>query len=332
MQDMAKLLTHLTSGWQGEALNGGGMIRVLNRSGRKPPLIWCFNSAHEFPTMAQGLGSDQPLIGLRSLHMVTPIGPNRFSEDEQTADLYMDLLLSSGLDLTGCAIGGNCQGGGIAAPLATRLLHSGVNVRTLIIMETQLPSPFPEHVGFVYGDRSEMFNPYLRGEDIEPKWNRLCRRWNAEIIPGAHGEYFTAENTRTTCAAIERLIQKGHQSNELPVDRCVEMRTATDLPGCVPAGVPLQIEFAPNPDCSSTSEDDPLALHYYWVSKSSGLLEAPEALVFPTRNSNESAITLALCSPEVAGEWNLRMFLCRLNSGPVAWRYFDQKRFAISVQ
>lgn len=331
MPAMLKLLSHLTSRWEGEALGKFGLIRILNASGKKPPLIWCFNGAHEFPMLAQGLGSDQPVIGLRSLHMVTPNGPNRYVDDEQTAEMYAELLLSTDLDLSTCAVGGNCQGGGIAIPLATRLLRAGREVQTLILMETRLPTPFPRPVGFVYGDRSEMFNPYLQGEDIEPKWDRLCRKWTTEIIPGSHGEYFTPENSQTTCDAIGRLLEGGREQSTSEVEAQSPSLAPISLPKSVQTSSALNLEFIWSPAAIDPTPDEPLTLHSFWVSTTSGLIEAEGTPISPKPDSAGSLITVSLQAPDRAGDWDLRLFLCRAKSGPVEWRFYDQLHYPMCI-
>ena len=332
MESQVNLLTHLKSSWEGEEISGRGLIHMLNPSGRRPTLIWCFNAAHEFPTMANGLGADQPLIGLRSLHLVTPNGPNRYFQDEQTADLYAELLLSSGLELEGCAIGGNCQGAGVATPLATRLLRAGVDVKTLVIMEAGLPSPFPGHVGFVYGDHSEMFNPYLRGEQPETRWNLLCQRWNVEIIPGTHGEYFTPENSQTTCDAIDRLMDMSHQKGAPPNEVSGECLEPIDLPQTIKAGERLELALRSTVNIRGEPKDAPLALLYFWVSDVHGLFEADEAPVLEMIDTAGSLYRVMLNVPEHAGEWELRIFLCRAEGGPVQWQLYDQKRYRLCVE
>nr|WP_321337453.1 hypothetical protein [Breoghania sp.] len=332
MLNRFKLLAHLSSSWEGEDVAGNGLVHMLNSSGSRPALLWCFNAAHEFPLMAGGLGGDQPLIGLRSLHLVTPNGPNRYSQDEKTADLYADLLLSSGLELDGCAIGGNCQGAGVATPLAARLLQAGIDVKTLVIMEARLPSPFPGHVGFVYGDRSEMFNPFLRGEQPEARWDMLCQRWNLEIIPGSHGEFFGPENGQTTCDAIDRLLDMGHRKDAPAYEARGQSLEPIDLPQRVTAGERLELGLRSTTQMRADPEDAPLVLLYFWVSDVHGLVEVDEPPHLTEIDAAGSPDRVLLKVPELSGDWDLRVFLCRAKGGPVQWQVHDQKRYRLRVE
>lgn len=330
MSRTTALLMHLTSEWEGEPVGDSRLIRILNPAGRRTPLIWCYNSTAEFPAMARGLGPDQPLIGIRSLHLVTPNGPNRYADDERTAELYADALLASGLDLDGCAIGGNCQGGGIAFHLAAQLLLAGLRVPTLILMEMQSPLPFPGTVGLIYGAQSEMFNPFLRGEQPEAKWARLFHRPVVEIIPGAHGEYFTDENYQTSCNAIARILEHGAQA---PLCADVQGAMALELvdpPQIARAAQPLELVVRPCADAVSC--DEPMVMHYLWASATDGLREAAETPVWAaSAGGPDRPVRIAVEAPELAGDWEFRLFLCREAGGPVAWKSHNARRYRLKV-
>ncbi|WP_225030461.1 hypothetical protein [Xinfangfangia pollutisoli] len=324
-----KLLKHLMSDWEGALVGESRLLRILNPAGRKPPLIWCYNSAPEFPAMAQELGPDQPVIGIRSLHLVTPNGPKRFAEDEWAAGLYAEALLASGLALEGCAVGGNCQGGGVAAPLAARLVQSGLRVGMLVLMETQSAAPYPGHVGLLYGAESEMFNPYLRGERLEPTWDRLFESWSVEIVPGAHGTYFTPENRATTCAGIARLLRDGlaRPARHTTAGIALEL---IGLPQSAAAGQPLEVLIRPTAALQGAARAQDLVLHPLWVNAAAGFRVQAEVPRLPASATAEP-LRIVVDAPEPAGEWELRLFPCREKFGPVDWTYHNEKRYHLAL-
>jgi hypothetical protein len=176
-----------------------------------------------------------------------------------------------------------------------------------------------------------MFNPYLQGEDIEPKWDRLCRKWTTEIIPGAHGEYFTPENVQTTCDAIGRLLETSRAQNASEEDAQSPSLVPICPPKSVPAGSWLDIEFIWSPASAHSMPNAPLTLHSFWVSTTSGLVEAAEIPISPNPDSAGSLVKITLQAPDRAGDWDLRIFLCRAKSGPVEWRYYDQLHYPMCV-
>ena len=306
MERRRNLLKHLTSDWAGEPLNGHGTVRILNRNGTRPPIIWCFNVQNEFPTLAAGLGPDQPLIAVRSLHLVGSFGMERFHQNLETADEYTRIIESCpDLDLTDCVVGGNCQGAYISFRIAENLLARRAKVRCVISMEAEPFLPLPCPVGFVFGAYSELFNPFLRGEDPEEKWRAMFEAAMVEIVPAKHGEFFKPENNPALCAAISRLMAK-------------ELETRVDLPP-----VDVSLEVCGQPDvlaaggrttipvrlATSGGEDPtllgPLNLRYAWVSVEKGLFVGPDSQTLPNTPGDREPVMACVDVPPDAGAWDL---------------------------
>jgi hypothetical protein len=314
------LLKHLTKEWAGEPIDDAGLVRILNRTGKRPPLIWCFNGQREFPMLAAGLGPDQPVIGLRSLHMVERVGPTRYRNDQIAAELYLNALLSC-VDLDECFVGGNCQGAGIAIHIASSLLKAGKNVRALIIMEAQPILPFPGRVGLIFGDRSEMFNPFLRGESPQARWKTLFSDPVLEIVPGTHGEYFRDENFPALCEAIARIIdfREGDRgAAKAPVEVSLDL---IEPPSSLKARTksPIQIRYTSRV-AADLQEIGPVVVSFLWISAEHGPSDQSETHPLPIRPGGAvDTLTALVEAPAKAGNWGLHAFPCRENAGPVSW-------------
>lgn len=322
MKKRIGLLRHLASNWGGDVLDENGLIRILNRNGTCPPLIWCYNANGEFATMAAGLGHDQPLIGLRSLHLVEPMGPTRFSSDAATANLYAQTLLSlPELDLEGCSVGGNCQGAGIAIHLAAKLLAADRSIHALITMEAESPVPFPGRVGHIFGARSEMYNPFLRGETPEAKWRMLFSHPMIEIIPGAHGEYFREENYEALCRAVTTIITPSAEGNALPIHPIDIAIDQVILPPSPKAGDSVPITFR---SVSKVTENlahmGEIFFYYLWISDEHGVSNRNGTGALPiTIGGGEDVVHSLIDLPIESGQWQFHLFACSENAGPISW-------------
>ncbi|MFD1808888.1 hypothetical protein ACFSHQ_14425 [Gemmobacter lanyuensis] len=100
-------------------------------------------------------------------------------------DHYADILLDC-LDGGLSFIGGNCQGVGVAAQLTARWSLAGRTCKSFIALEVEPSFPLPCPVALLFGAESELFNPYLRGEEHSAKlrWERMFPRPAAHIVPG----------------------------------------------------------------------------------------------------------------------------------------------------
>ncbi|MCB8839933.1 hypothetical protein [Aurantimonas sp. VKM B-3413] len=313
-----RLLKHLTSDWGGEPLDDDGTVRILNRDGTRPVIIWCFNVQNEFPTMAAGLGPDQPLIGVRSLHLVESLGPGRFHQNLDTADEYTRIIESCpDLDLSDCVVGGNCQGAYVSFRIAENLLAKGAMVR-VISMEAQPFLPLPCPVGFVFGAYSELFNPFLRGEAPEAKWRDMFEAAMVEIVPAKHGEFFTPENHPDLCAAISRLVAKVPETRvDLPpVEISLELCGQPDV---LAAGGRVSMPVRVSASGGDPALLGPLNLRYAWLSVENGVFVGPDSQSVPSTLGDSEPMVASFDVPLDAGEWDLHFYLSREDGGPVSW-------------
>jgi hypothetical protein len=328
-----RLLQHLTHEWVGTPVDDTKLVRILNAAGQRPPLIWCFNAQHEFPILAAGLGADQPVIGIRSLHLVERNGRLRYGKDELVASLYMNAMRSA-LDLDECFVGGNCQGANVAIHTAFNLLKSGKNVRALITMEAQSPLPFPGRVGMIFGARSQMFNPFLRGETPQARWNMLFTDPVVEIVPGTHGEYFNPDNFPALCKAIARIIDLSSDSGAVAMASVDVSLDLIEPPSSLKAGSKSHIRFlVTTAIAGDPKEVGQLVAGFLWTSAEHGPVEVAETQPLPLRpGGSADMLTAVIEAPLQAGDWYLHAFACRKNAGPVSWARNHTPKCIVQVE
>lgn len=334
MERSLRVLRNFTSQWGGEELDEHGLVRFRNVSGTRPPLVWCFNAQTEFPLLADALGSDQPIIGMRSLNMIEPTDVKRYAPDKQLADFYTRvLLLIPHIDLGMSTIGGNCQGAGIAIRIADNLVSTHRPVHTLITMEAQSWLPFPGRVGHIFGNGSEEFNPFLKGETPFPLWNSLFSESLVEITTGGHGEYFTEQNLPALCTAIRRIVDRPRtdaSSGRLASRLRLEF---LQVPDRLRLGSQGKVRLrAMGGDAPPAQPINDAYLYAVWQSVEHGLRckkGSGPVKVCTSENGVISEITLD--APKRTGPWELQLFVCSKAHGPLAWQRETDRSFDVEV-
>jgi acyl-CoA synthetase (AMP-forming)/AMP-acid ligase II len=166
------------------------LIAGRNEGGALPPIFWCFQGPEELAALADTLGPDQPLYGMRSGYNIMQYSLHNM---DGLADRYaaeIDRLRPAGP----LFVGGNCQGAQISRSLAQALRRRGRAVPLVILMEETLFRPYDRPVALLFGERSRL-NPYVAGFDYTKVLGRSYPAgFSVDLIPGAHGEYFRREN------------------------------------------------------------------------------------------------------------------------------------------
>ncbi|HEY1978400.1 MAG TPA: UDP-N-acetylmuramate--L-alanine ligase [Candidatus Baltobacteraceae bacterium] len=201
--EISRKQLYYVAAWKGERRSPTGLLRTLHGAGKLRPLFWCFQGAQEHQALADELGPEQPLHGMRSGHLV-------FSYKEHSiaalATLYAEEMLSmhpSGPFI----IGGNCQGGIIARSVACALIDRGRDVELLILLDEGTLKEYPGRVALFFGAESDL-NPLLGGADADHLFrDRYPFGYTVAITPGGHGEYFQAPNCESLGRAISALLQ-----------------------------------------------------------------------------------------------------------------------------
>src|SRR6056297_1271235 len=191
--ELLRQLRLAVAGWPGEPVSDTLPIFAFNRQGRKPPLFWCFNGAHEPAAMAERLGPDQPLYAFRSMSKVVMDKTYRRERSGDLARMYA--LELARLEPTGpYHVGGNCQAGRIAEFVARSLMLNGKTVPQLSLLEYVPATPYPGRIALFFGADSGRFNPFFEFEQPQVGWQKMHREVVWDIVPGGHAQYFDAAN------------------------------------------------------------------------------------------------------------------------------------------
>lgn len=198
-------LSALMAQTAGEAIDPEGLVKIYNRAGKRPWLIWCFNYYGEADILARELGPDQPLLAFRSLNGILPPDSVDPSIERFVAETCLQSLDNYGLP-SRVVVGGNCQAGRIAQHLATCLWQSGTAVGSLIFMEKVQPNPYAGRILVLFGRESRTHNPAFYFERPRHAWLRYTPNIESREIPGAHGEFFSGPQISHLAAEIAKEI------------------------------------------------------------------------------------------------------------------------------
>ena len=188
--------------WKGERSTPESYIVTLNDSGKRQGLFWCLQGYGELVQLAEHLGFDQPVHGMRSGYLIMEYTDENVAAIAAHYAAEMIALQPDGPFL----IGGNCQGGTIARAIALRLRELGRTVSLLILMEQGSFPPYEGPVALIFG-RDSHFNPYKPDADPEAVFRgSYPTGFTVDLIGGAHGQFFESPNVETLAAALKRRL------------------------------------------------------------------------------------------------------------------------------
>lgn len=215
-EEKLQALAALMAPSSGIPLDPDGLIRLYNHGGQRMPLLWCVNQVSEADALARALGTEQPLIAMRSLAGLG--GEDRLAAAgtvRQVAERYIEILLAR--DLPQCvAVGGNCQAVPVAFQIATALALAGHAVGSLIFLERMLPLPYGGRMLILFGRDSRRYNPAFQFANPTAGWGRYLRDGHCAIIDGTHGQFFRPENIGSLAEALRREIDAAAEGGWLP--------------------------------------------------------------------------------------------------------------------
>lgn len=304
----------LTQSWGGEHLDAEGSVHLAGGDSAVTPVYWCFNAETEFPQLAQALGPERPLAGMRSLHRVTDEANVNSGLAQQVADHYATHLLRR-FGPSPCIVGGNCQSASIAYRVALHLLTQGVPVVRLVTLDAELRFPYPGHVRKLFGRHSELYNPFIASRPdpgLPP-----CRNWrfayrNAEWseLDGRHGAYFQPGNVDRLAEAI----MKPHRISSLTAGNPAPRTAAETVTWRILHATPEHVTIgAPRP-----TGPEPLALLPVWRKADGSVFRVgDDAWLQPAPATGDW--TCQIPRPGTPGPWTLRTVLCGLDQGPLRW-------------
>jgi thioesterase domain-containing protein len=196
-----KKLRHLrahTLGWRGEKLRPDSFLNGANTQGHKTPLFWCFQSYEEMASLAEHLGADQPLYGMRSAKHVMP-------HSEENSLALATIYLAEVLELQQeepFRLGANCAGARIILPLAKMLQDRGKQVELVCTLERFVPQNYSGRVTMLFGQDSEL-NPYRKMDAPEELYRKhYTGPLVVRIVPGGHGQFFKPPNIKALANTI----------------------------------------------------------------------------------------------------------------------------------
>jgi UDP-N-acetylmuramate--L-alanine ligase len=199
----SKIMPYLVN-WPGERRGAEGLVRTLSTETMLPNLFWCFQGGPELLALSHGVAGVANVYGIRSGHLAldyddeTLIGLGRLYAEEVHA------VSPSGPVF----LGGNCQGALVIQQVGQELVRRGRDVRLTILVEQGRFYHYAGRTLLIFGAGSYL-NPY--GQMLSP--DSVFRAaypagYDAEIIPGAHGQYFKPHNVGAFAATIRRHLDR----------------------------------------------------------------------------------------------------------------------------
>jgi acyl-CoA synthetase (AMP-forming)/AMP-acid ligase II/acyl carrier protein len=198
-----RLKSHVRE-WQGQRIADDAFLRGFHTKGTGTPIFWVFQNEKELLSLAEELGDNQPLYGMRSLNQVVRIRDLSDPILREVSNQYLTELLAitQGKPFV---LGGNCQAAVVAFRMAQALEHLGHPAETLFLMEwTSSWGRYAKPVVLLYGKRSYTAKVYESPGSYGLPWMHDFE--NAVVLPieGAHREFFNPENISSLS---ERLLE-----------------------------------------------------------------------------------------------------------------------------
>lgn len=199
-------LVPFVSAWRGVRKSPESLVVGMNTQGHKQPIFWVVQAFMNLEKIAQGLGPEQPIYGMRSGHAIMA---DNADNNRQLAAYYVaevQQIQPQGPYI----VGGICQASEIAFLMAVRLRELGQEVNLLGLQERFIPHAYDGPVTFLFGQKSTR-NPYFHFSRPELGWHKHYRGLvKVRTMTGKHGRFFSDGNIasltgqmRAALAAIE---------------------------------------------------------------------------------------------------------------------------------
>ena len=192
-----------------------GPFLLFNGNGSKAPLFWCFNNWAEAVLLSRRLGPEQPLVAMHSFHKILNSQQTKAGSVRQVATAYTELM-QTWRDGRPLVIGANCQAAPIAEAIAHRLIYSYQEQALLIVVDHNPFYGYPGNILMLFGEQSEQFNPFVRGEDPVPGWTMLHHRPSWGFINARHGEFFVEPGVDTLANYITKASENFRSTRCIP--------------------------------------------------------------------------------------------------------------------
>ena len=181
----------LVSGWEGVMQEECDFIVGHNVDGTRHPIFWCCQGSRELKYLAEVMGPDQPIFGMRS-------GVNIFKSWEKPklaqrlAKHYLKEIKT--IQPEGpYVLGGNCQAADIVNVIAAELHEKHASVRMLILLNAEIQERRPYSLAVFFGE-NDPSNPFKNDREKQIIWKNTFPEYQLHFIKGGHGRYFSDES------------------------------------------------------------------------------------------------------------------------------------------
>ncbi len=192
---------HLTASWEGERLNERSLIRSFGPHNAEYDLFVCVQYEEETRLLAEHLGADFRVHGMRSGHLVMPYTPVNV---DQLSSHYIEELR----DIAPAGrllVAGICQGGAIAHAVAQKLAAKAAPELLLLVEQARFPA-YGGRVAFFYSQES-FLNPYTRFDSGVARLDEIyAERYTIDLITGPHGAFHRPPHVQDFVEKLRRRL------------------------------------------------------------------------------------------------------------------------------
>ena len=201
-REVMRQLEAMLSSWNGERQSQASLAVGANTRGARTPIVWICQSNAEFRLLADALGADQPLYGLRSLDQLVHVDDLTSAMLDAVAHRYLAEILALGLGPR-LVIGGNCSGAIVALSVARKARHAGNEPRPLVLLNWMFSfgryeGPVTLLQGMEGGTEFALTDWEGRSIDWRPDFPLAATR----VLPGGHAQYFSGAPMAAFAAAL----------------------------------------------------------------------------------------------------------------------------------
>ncbi len=185
-------------------MDARGVLRILNETGTRTPLLWIFNTEKEPLKLATALGEDQPILFSRSAHLLLPPEADHVPWRRSLAD-YVLRQTEAHFPGTRLDLGTSCQGTGVATALCGMLPGARIDIGCLCIINCSLPEGRTNRPALlIYGQHDPRNDPF-RADPAEGarRAAALFSDYRRIMVPARHGGFYDPEVLLPIWAAFD---------------------------------------------------------------------------------------------------------------------------------
>jgi UDP-N-acetylmuramate--L-alanine ligase len=202
-------LRDITAAWDGARATPRSLIVSARRiTAMKRPatysLFICVQDDDELNRLAEHLGDDFAVHAMRSGHLVLDYTP---ASIEQLSRRYVEEITA--MPASGrLLIGGVCQGGRIAIPMARMLAEAARPVELLVLLEQGVLTPYAAPVAFFYSEDS-FLNPLRKFASGLARYDEIYGdRYSFDLVTGPHGSIHRPPHVQALVAKLRARLAK----------------------------------------------------------------------------------------------------------------------------